>query len=286
MHPACRCRRRSSARPPRSGSISAASRQPTSFPELEFLREWLDRGYAGEMHYLHRSADRRAGCPRGPAVRAFGHRPGNGLQRRASLLQRIKRLRSRRHRALRLGRRLPPRHRKTAGSANVVAALARREWLRSARLRRHRAGAGAGLCAVRGDRLDWQEHLRHQRGARVLDVPVGRHQQPCARARFAGARPVRHLRALSRRLPDRRARRAARHGRDEVSVVSDDRAQGRDSGQGARGCCAPCLRLRHLPGRLSLESDAVNGSVFRWRLASKVRPRRPVADGIVAAKRR
>jgi epoxyqueuosine reductase len=29
-------------------------------PELAFLREWLDRGYAGEMHYLHRTADRRA----------------------------------------------------------------------------------------------------------------------------------------------------------------------------------------------------------------------------------
>jgi epoxyqueuosine reductase len=30
------------------------------FKELEFLPEWLDRGYAGEMQYLHRSADRRA----------------------------------------------------------------------------------------------------------------------------------------------------------------------------------------------------------------------------------
>ena len=30
------------------------------FPELAFFREWLDRGYAGEMAYLSRSADRRA----------------------------------------------------------------------------------------------------------------------------------------------------------------------------------------------------------------------------------
>jgi len=30
------------------------------FPELGFLREWLDRGYAGEMAYLERSADKRA----------------------------------------------------------------------------------------------------------------------------------------------------------------------------------------------------------------------------------
>jgi epoxyqueuosine reductase len=31
-----------------------------SFPELRFLREWLDRGYAGEMAYMHRTAERRA----------------------------------------------------------------------------------------------------------------------------------------------------------------------------------------------------------------------------------
>ena len=30
------------------------------FPELRFLPEWLARGYAGDMQYLHRSADRRA----------------------------------------------------------------------------------------------------------------------------------------------------------------------------------------------------------------------------------
>ena len=29
-------------------------------PELSFYREWLDRGYAGDMAYLHRTADRRA----------------------------------------------------------------------------------------------------------------------------------------------------------------------------------------------------------------------------------
>src|SRR5258707_6040882 len=29
-------------------------------PELKFYREWLDRGYAGDMAYLHRTAERRA----------------------------------------------------------------------------------------------------------------------------------------------------------------------------------------------------------------------------------
>ena len=31
-----------------------------TFPELAFLRDWLDRGYAGKMGYMARSADRRA----------------------------------------------------------------------------------------------------------------------------------------------------------------------------------------------------------------------------------
>src|SRR5262245_60532778 len=31
-----------------------------SHPELAFFREWLDRGYAGDMGYLARSADKRA----------------------------------------------------------------------------------------------------------------------------------------------------------------------------------------------------------------------------------
>jgi epoxyqueuosine reductase len=31
-----------------------------AFPELTFLHEWLERGYAGEMQYLHRTAERRA----------------------------------------------------------------------------------------------------------------------------------------------------------------------------------------------------------------------------------
>lgn len=31
-----------------------------SHQELNFLQEWLARGYAGEMHYMHRTAERRA----------------------------------------------------------------------------------------------------------------------------------------------------------------------------------------------------------------------------------
>ena len=31
-----------------------------AFPELSFYQEWLAKGYAGEMAYLHRTASRRA----------------------------------------------------------------------------------------------------------------------------------------------------------------------------------------------------------------------------------
>ena len=47
-----------------------------AFPELRFLREWLDRGYAGEMAYMARTADRRADVrsvlPGAQAVIVFG----------------------------------------------------------------------------------------------------------------------------------------------------------------------------------------------------------------------
>jgi epoxyqueuosine reductase len=54
----------------RAGDIKARARElqfdacgiapAAAHPELRFFREWLDRGYAGEMAYLERSADRRA----------------------------------------------------------------------------------------------------------------------------------------------------------------------------------------------------------------------------------
>ena len=43
----------------------------TNYPELSFLAEWLARGYAGNMGYLHRSARRRADVRRVmPSVRS------------------------------------------------------------------------------------------------------------------------------------------------------------------------------------------------------------------------
>jgi epoxyqueuosine reductase len=45
----------------RAAGFDACGIAPAAdFPELAFFREWLDRGYAGGMAYLHRSAARRA----------------------------------------------------------------------------------------------------------------------------------------------------------------------------------------------------------------------------------
>ena len=257
-----------------------------SYPELGFLREWLDRGYAGEMQYLHRSAERRgdvrAVLPSARSVivlgtvynvdRPYSNEPGEpdraavaryawGDDYHVVIEQRLERM------------------------------LA---WLRARAGSDFEARAYVDTGPVQervyaqyaGHRLDRQEHLRHQRRARIVGVPVGRHHQFGARARRAVARPVRDVRALSRGVPDGRAGRTARDGRDQVSLVSDDRAQGADSGGGAGGHRTSRLRLRHLPGRLPLEPHAVDGGFCGQRLAAAARPRRPHAPRVMAAQRR
>src|SRR5262245_64177874 len=61
---------RHAGRPLRSADVKAKARElgfdacgiapAANHRELSFYREWLDRGYAGDMAYLHRTADRRA----------------------------------------------------------------------------------------------------------------------------------------------------------------------------------------------------------------------------------
>ena len=85
--------------------------------------------------------------------------------------------------------------------------------VRGARLRRHRPGAGARLRAARRHRLDRQEHLRHQPGARLVDLPRRDHLQPAARGRRAVARSVRHVHAVPRGVSD-----AARSSRPACSI--------------------------------------------------------------------
>ena len=89
------------------------------FPELAFLREWLDRGYAGEMAWMARTADRRrdvrAVLPQARSVIVTGTL--YNTDRPYSIDQPPGR---RPHLALRVGRRLPRRPEAAARRAGGV----------------------------------------------------------------------------------------------------------------------------------------------------------------------
>ena len=82
-------------------------------------------------------------------------------------------------------------------------------------------------------------------GTLVTDVEI--EADATARAR------LRALSALHRRVPYRRARRAGRARREPLPLVLDAGSRSRAGGV-SRGAGFVRLRLRHLPGRLSLES--------------------------------
>ncbi len=149
-----------------------------SLPELGFLREWLDAGHAGEMHYLERSAERRMDVrnvlPSARSVIVFG--TIYNTDRPTRLTRRTDRR---------------PRSRATRGATTITSSSERDSsgcsaWLRAEAgdalrpgLRGYRTGPGARLRAARRARLDRQEHLRHQRRTRLLDLPVGDSSATC-----------------------------------------------------------------------------------------------------------
>ena len=222
------------------------------FPELAFLREWLDRGYAGEMAWMARTADRRrdvrAVMPQARSVivtgtlyntdRPYSDRPARGR---------------RPHLPLRLGRRLSRRPEAAPRRAGGVDAAGVARAVRCPDLRGHRPRAGARVRPVRRAGVDRQEHVSHQRRAGLVAVPGRGHHQPGARAGHAGPGAVRHLHALPGGVSDRRAGRAWRARLQPLPVVSDHRAAGADPRAAAARAWRARLRLRHLPGRLPLQ---------------------------------
>ncbi len=72
--------------------------------------------------------------------------------------------------------------------------------------------------------------------------------------RRAGARSVRLVHALHRRVSDRRDRRRARARCDEMHLLPHDRNGRGDSGSAARADRPARVGLRHLPGRVPVES--------------------------------
>ena len=183
--------------------------------------------------------------------------------------------------AICMGRRLPRDYSTPDGIAHRVDARARRRRLRGARIRRHRAGAGARVRAARGSRMDRAEYVSDQRRPGFLVVPVGNHLQLAARSGSARARSMRIVPPVPRFLSDRRARRVARARFDAVPVVSDDRAEERDSDSASQRAGSSRVRLRHLPGGLPLERPARLFGRPRNSVAAARSVRRPHACGIV-----
>ena len=152
---------------------------------------------------MHRTAERRADVHAVMPFGTIGDLSRRRVQRRPPVFHRERGPGGRRDRALRLGRRLSRRDRRPAVEARRAAPRGGGRLVRSARLRGHRAGAGAGLRAVRGARMDRQEHVPDQPGARLVDLPGRDHHQPRARARRARPRSVRDVHAVSRGVSDR-----------------------------------------------------------------------------------
>ena len=102
-------------------------------------------------------------------------------------------------------------------------------------------------------RLLRQEHHADHAPPRLMGRPRHARHRRRARSDTCPARGLRRLHDLHRRVPDGRPRRAWDARRDEVPLLLDTGA-----GAGAGGlplrARATGLRVRHLPGRLSLES--------------------------------
>ena len=254
-----------------------------SFPELAFLREWLDRGYAGEMAYMARSADRRAD------VRAVV--PGaRSVIVTGTIYNTVRHMRS--------------------APADDVALISRYAWgddyhdvlktrldallawmrarvagaIRRACVRGYRSGAGARLRAVRRPRLDRQEHVPDQPGARIVAVSGARSSARCRSSRtLRGSSSAVRARAASTRVrPARWSSPAC--SMPPVPVVPDDRAATRYSRR------VSCRRSAHTytaatSARRSARTTRRRRSQMTRR-GSRGRARLAAARGSVAAARR
>ena len=115
-----------------------------------------------------------------------------------------------------------------------------------------------------------------------MAVSVGDHLQPAARAGRAGARSMRRLHAVSRRVSDRRARRAARAGLDALPVVSDHRVRGAipepSRERSARTSTAATSARKCVRGTLQPRTRSADRRLAAARGVRRTFAGRPVAD--------
>ena len=129
------------------------------------------------------------------------------------------------------------------------------------------------LAAARRPRLAGQAHQPGLARARLLAVSRRdlHHARP-RRPTPPHARPLRHLRALPRRLPDRCVPRALPARCHALHLLPDDRAPRPDPARAPPADGQPHLRLRRLPGGLPVEPVRP-----RRRREAKLRPRADLA---------
>jgi hypothetical protein len=213
-----------------------------TFPELGRIREWIARGYAGDMGYLPRTASKREDVrrvlPSARSVIVTGiiynvDRPYSAGIEDA-------------------GQAIVSRY---AWGDDYHDVIGRRLDRLLAWMRAQHDTPFEALTYVDTGPVHERVYAQYadQSKTRVVAVPLGDRLQPDPRGRRSGSRPVRHVHAVPRGVSDGRARRTTRARCEAVPLVPDHRAATRDSRIAAHACRGARVRVRHLPGRLSLE---------------------------------
>src|SRR6266571_6826531 len=130
--------------------------------------------------------------------------------------------------------------------------------IRGARLRGYGTRPGASAREICRFGLAGEKYSAAQPDARLLLFSrchsyYSRSRIVARQERVTAAGFVRELPALPRRLPDTSLRRTLRHGCSKVHFLPDDRTARLHPRRVPRANGKSCFRLRHLPGRLSLE---------------------------------
>ncbi len=259
------------ARADELGFIACGITHPSPPPHGDRLDDWLARGYAGTMRYLHRQAAPQgstAHCPRGAL---------DSSSTRQLLLRLYRKRGPPEGRPLRARRRLPQGH---AGASHRPGGLPHAGGsLGRAGVHRRRPGPRARARPARRTRLDREEHHAHP--ARRGLVLLHRHDLHRSRA------PARHPR--SRPIIAAPARAASTPARPRPSS-SRECSTPRGASPTSRSSTRDRYRIRSLPGSTAgcsaatsatTSAPGTNGSPrpAAWRPFARARPCRKLTRG-------